>query len=61
MSLQFHSALKVVIDSDGHEIGAQEYVEFGVGQARRAWLTKADVANTLPFARFMKQRKRAKR
>jgi DNA polymerase (family 10) len=38
--------LKLVIDSDGHSIGALDYVELGVGQARRAWLTKADVVNT---------------
>ena len=35
------AGLKLVVDSDGHELGAQAYVEFGVGQARRAWLTKA--------------------
>jgi hypothetical protein len=34
---------------------------YGIATARRGWLTKADVANTLPYARFMKQRKRAKR
>jgi hypothetical protein len=33
---------------------------YGIATARRGWLTKADVANTLPYARFMKQRKRAK-
>jgi DNA polymerase (family 10) len=40
------AGLKLVIDSDGHSIGALDYVELGVGQARRAWLTKADVVNT---------------
>jgi Glutamate decarboxylase and related PLP-dependent proteins len=34
------AGLKLVVNSDGHEIGAQNYVEFGIGQARRAWLTK---------------------
>ena len=34
------AGLKLVIDSDGHQIGALDYVELGVGQARRAWLTK---------------------
>jgi len=50
--------LKVVIDSDGHEIGAQAYVEFGVGQARRAWLTKADVVNTRTWKQIERLRKR---
>jgi DNA polymerase (family 10) len=52
------AGLKVVIDSDGHEIGAQAYVEFGVGQARRAWLTKADVVNTRTWKQIEKLRKR---
>src|SRR6059058_5539742 len=34
------AGLKVVVDSDGHSVGALGYVELGVGQARRAWLTK---------------------
>jgi DNA polymerase (family 10) len=52
------AGLNVVIDSDGHEIGAQAYVEFGVGQARRAWLTKADVVNTRTWKQIEKLRKR---
>jgi Histidinol phosphatase and related hydrolases of the PHP family len=52
------AGLKVAIDSDGHEIGAQAYVEFGVGQARRAWLTKSDVVNTKTWKQIEKLRKR---
>ena len=33
---------------------------WGVATARRAWLTKADVANTLPWAEFAPLRKRAR-
>ena len=40
------AGLKLVIDSDGHQLSALDYVELGVGQARRAWLTKDDVVNT---------------
>jgi DNA polymerase (family 10) len=40
------AGLKVVINSDAHEVGALDFLEFGVGQARRAWLSKADVLNT---------------
>ena len=53
------AGLLVVIDSDGHEIAAQNYVEFGVGQARRAWLTKADVVNTRTWKQIEKLKKRA--
>jgi DNA polymerase (family 10) len=51
------AGLKLVVDSDGHEIGAQDYVEFGVGQARRAWLTKADVVNTRTWKQIERIRK----
>lgn len=53
------AGLKLVINSDAHAIGSQDYVELGVGQARRGWLTKDDVANTRTWTQFEKlQRKR---
>jgi DNA polymerase (family 10) len=52
------AGLKLVIDSDGHGIGALDYVELGVGQARRAWLTKDDVLNTRTWAQIQKLRKK---
>jgi DNA polymerase (family 10) len=51
------AGLKLVIDSDGHQIGALDYVELGVGQARRAWLTKDDVLNTRTWKQIEKLRK----
>src|SRR6478609_2661650 len=52
------AGLQLVIDSDGHEIGALDYVELGVGQARRAWLTKDDVLNTRTWKQIEKLRKK---
>ena len=52
------AGLKLVVDSDGHQISALEYVELGVGQARRAWLTKADVVNTHTWKQVEKLRKK---
>ncbi len=52
------AGLKLVIDSDGHQIGALDYVELGVGQARRAWLTKDDVLNTRTWKQVEKLRKK---
>ncbi|HEV7640917.1 MAG TPA: DNA polymerase/3'-5' exonuclease PolX [Gaiellaceae bacterium] len=52
------AGLKLVIDSDGHEIGALDFVELGVGQARRAWLTKDDVVNTRTWKQIEKLRKK---
>ncbi|HST14623.1 MAG TPA: DNA polymerase/3'-5' exonuclease PolX [Gaiellaceae bacterium] len=51
------AGLKLVIDSDGHETGALAYVELGVGQARRAWLTSDDVLNTRTWAQIQKLKK----
>src|SRR3954466_8869825 len=52
------AGLKLVIDSDGHEVGALDFLEFGVGQARRAWLTKDDVVNTRTWRQILELRKR---
>ncbi len=52
------AGLKLVIDSDGHQIGALDYVELGVGQARRAWLTKDDVLNTRTWKQIERLRKK---
>jgi DNA polymerase (family 10) len=53
------AGLKLVVNSDAHQVRAQDYVELGVGQARRGWLTKDDVLNTRTWAQFEKlQRKR---
>jgi DNA polymerase (family 10) len=52
------AGLKVSIDSDGHEIGALDFVELGVGQARRAWMTKDDVLNTRTWKQIEKLKKK---
>lgn len=51
--------IPIVISTDAHSTGGFGNMEYGVYQARRAGLTKADVANTLPFAEF-KQKIRGK-
>ena len=40
----------LVIDSDAHGTETLANIRYGVATARRAWLTKASVANTLPWA-----------
>jgi DNA polymerase (family 10) len=53
------AGLKLVVSSDAHQVRAQDYVELGIGQARRGWLTKDDVLNTRTWKQFEKlQRKR---
>ena len=52
------AGLKLVINTDAHEIRAQGYLELGVGQARRGWLTKDDVVNTRTWPQIEKLRKK---
>lgn len=44
---------KFVIDTDAHAMGELSYIEYGIGQARRGWLEKKDVINTLPLKDFL--------
>jgi DNA polymerase (family 10) len=52
------AGLKLVLDSDAHEIRSQSYVELAVAQARRGWLTKDDVANTRTWKQLEKLRRK---
>jgi len=47
-----------VISSDAHQVRAQGYVELGVGQARRGWLTADEVVNTRTWPQIQKLRKK---
>ena len=49
--------VKIVINTDSHHTSHMEKLRFGVSQARRAWLTKQDVLNTLPPEKFAKAMK----
>jgi DNA polymerase (family X) len=44
--------VKIVINTDSHHTSHMEKLQYGVTQARRAWLTKEDVLNTLPVHKF---------
>ncbi len=49
--------VKIVINTDAHHTSHMDKIRFGVLQARRAWLTKDDVLNTLPAKTFAKAMK----
>ena len=49
--------VKIVINTDAHHTSHMDKIRFGVLQARRAWLTKDDVLNTLPVSKFAKAMK----
>ncbi len=49
--------VKIVINTDSHHTSHLDKIRFGILQARRAWLTKDDVLNTLPVETFAKAMK----
>ncbi|MGE5081306.1 MAG: DNA polymerase/3'-5' exonuclease PolX, partial [Acidobacteriota bacterium] len=51
--------VKIVINTDSHHTSHMEKIRYGVLQARRAWLTKEDVLNTLPPDKFAQAMKHA--
>jgi DNA polymerase (family 10) len=46
--------VKIVINTDSHHVSHLEKIKYGITQARRAWLRKEDVLNTLPMEKFAK-------
>jgi len=45
--------VKVVISTDSHNTMHLPYIRYGVTMARRGWLEKKDVINTLPCEEFL--------
>jgi DNA polymerase (family 10) len=54
--------VKCVINCDAHRFGEAGFLRLGAGIARKGWLTKEDVVNTLPLKALMKElgKKRAR-
>jgi DNA polymerase (family X) len=50
-----------VISSDSHQTRGFEAMRYGIATARRAWLTKDDVLNTLPLSKLLAELQRKKR
>jgi DNA polymerase (family 10) len=45
--------VKVVIDTDSHNVPHLQFMRHGVTMARRGWLEAANVLNTLPVDKFL--------
>jgi DNA polymerase (family 10) len=52
---------RLVVSSDAHSPAALRTLQWGVVVARRAWLTSADVLNTLPFEQLRQSLRRCRR
>ena len=44
--------VRIMIDTDAHAVGGLRYMAYGVDQARRGWLERTDVLNTLHLPEF---------
>ncbi|HEX8105807.1 MAG TPA: DNA polymerase/3'-5' exonuclease PolX [Solirubrobacteraceae bacterium] len=53
------AGVPILIDSDAHSVRNFELLRYGVATARRAWLSREQVANTRPWPEFAALRKRA--
>jgi DNA polymerase (family X) len=49
-------AVRIAVSTDAHSVGALGYARLGIGQARRAWLTKEQVVNTQPWSKVKAKR-----
>ena len=50
------AGVRIPVNTDAHSVAALGYAELGIGQARRAWLTKEQVLNTRTWAEIAKLR-----
>jgi DNA polymerase (family 10) len=54
------AGVRILVNSDAHGVNTLGITRWGIATARRAWLTAADVANTLSWEDFGPLRKRAR-
>ena len=45
--------VKMSIDTDSHAVEQMELMKYGVAMARRGWVQKSAIINTLPYTEFM--------
>jgi DNA polymerase (family 10) len=55
------AGVKICLNTDAHRVSTLDNMRYGIATARRAWLTKAEVANARPWAQFQKLRKPGRR
>lgn len=46
--------VKLCLGTDAHNSLQLKYIRFGIAQARRGWISKEDIINTLPLKEFQK-------
>ena len=56
--LAAEAGVMICVNTDAHGTDTLDNIAYGLATARRAWLTKAQIANTRPWGAFSKLRKR---
>lgn len=46
------AGVRLVIDTDAHSTAELKFMQWGIDQARRGWVSRANVANTYPLSTF---------
>ena len=57
--LAAEAGVKIVVNTDAHGTDTLSNMQYGLATARRAWLTKAEIANTRTWKQLLKLRGRA--
>ena len=55
--LAVEAGVTICVNTDAHGVDTLDNMTYGIATARRAWLTKADIANTRTWGAFSKLRK----
>jgi DNA polymerase (family X) len=56
--LAAEAGVRICVNTDAHGVDTLDNIQYGLATARRAWLTKADIANTRTWAQLLKLRSR---
>ena len=54
VKMAIRGGVKVVIDTDSHQVANMDFMKYGVWTARRGWCRKSDVINTLDLSDLKK-------
>jgi DNA polymerase (family X) len=51
------AGIRLVLNSDAHQVAELDWMEYAMANARRGWITKRDIANALPLDDMLAARK----
>ena len=54
IKMAVEKGVRLIIDTDTHQVDQLDFMIFGVYQARRGWAQREKIVNTLPLESFQK-------